>query len=187
MLRGMSRYRIREWAWRYPLTSFLQRPKCYAVVQPRDTLSRSSADRFDTKRPICRETPTLLQSHFEIIFVTCYRPRGACRWDQSHAIPYVRWIGSRKEHGFFSPVSSTRRIQLFRWRALEVHYTLCVTCLPLCLPYSGVSNAARYITKENKFSVKAKCYGLRHKHPAERATPEARTYAPVCARERESP
>lgn len=41
----------------------------------------------------------------------------------------------------------------------------------------------RYITKENKFSVKAKCCGFWHKHPVECATPETRTY--VCVKEEE--
>lgn len=61
-----------------PLTSFLRHPECYAVVQPRDTLSQSSADRFDTKSPICRETSTPLESHSEII-PSDILPRDACR------------------------------------------------------------------------------------------------------------
>lgn len=69
--------------------------------------------------------------------------------------------------------------------SLEVHYTLCVTCLPFYLfSREHTKWKTRYITKENKFSVKAKCYGLQHKHPVEHVTPEARTYALLCIREK---
>lgn len=57
---------------RHPLTSFLERPKCYVSVHRRDTLARSSADRFDTKKPDIRREHRPLESHSEIIFATLH-------------------------------------------------------------------------------------------------------------------
>lgn len=65
----------------YPLTSFLRRPECYAVVQPRDTLSRSSADRFDTKSPMCQPRPLHLLKATLKSFSVAYVLRSACVGD----------------------------------------------------------------------------------------------------------
>lgn len=83
------------------------------------------------------------------------------------------------------------RIQLSRWCRASVGVVRSSLYFMRHLPPSlslfteHTEWKTRYITKENKFSIKAKCYELRHKHPVERATPEARTYALVCIRERE--
>jgi len=55
---------------RDPLTSFLRRPKCYAVVQfPWHPLSIECRSIWHKKPDICRETPTPLESHSEIILM----------------------------------------------------------------------------------------------------------------------
>jgi len=72
---------------------------------------------------------------------------------------------------------SKRVIVLSASASLKVHYALCVTCRCLCLSLSPHEREAHSNAKQDKFSVKAKCW-FRHKHPVEYAAPEARTWTP---------
>lgn len=186
------------WAW-IPFNILLTTPRALrSRVSPRDTLSRSSADRFDTKSPIHRETPPTaswkpLRNHFRdvlsfprrvsVILIQRVRSklRDTCVVHRDEpTVPTRDFFSSRR-------LRTNSIIAMVRASVGVVRSSLYfMRHLPpsLSLFTEHTEWKTRYITKENKFSVKAKCYELRHKHPVERATPEARTYALVCIRER---
>jgi len=154
------------------------------VQPPWHPLHRSSVDRFDTKSPIHPRNPCASSKSFS--WRITVSPRVSAMLDEARVCRKVREkrvyrTDRHAEGSFFFPslsLSSNSIMRSVRVRVVRSSLRF-MHRLPLSPSLSTAARMRRALhAKEDKFSVKAKCYGFRHKHPVEHAAPEARTYAP---------